>query len=185
MERIQTKPLFTSDELPHYQAALVEHFGHLENYPSTGKRGRPKKPKLVIDPELKYVTVHKTRENGRVVKVERNVIFGNPKDIAQIIDSSPTSSVINNSFIERANLTLRNHNRKLARKTLCFAKRKEALKAQTNIVITYYNFSRSHRSLTLRNSSGRRIKRTPAMAANLTTDIWPIDQIMAYPMIYQ
>jgi IS1 family transposase len=183
--RIRTKPLFTSDELPHYPAALAKHFSHLEDQPKTGKRGRPRKPKIVIDPELKYATVHKTRDNGRVVKVERKIIFGDSKVIDQIIESSATSNSINTSFIERANLTLRNHNRKLTRKTLCFAKRKEALKAQTNIVITYYNFSKPHRGLTLKSPNGKRVKRTPAMAANLVEGIWPMDEILAYPMRQQ
>lgn len=182
VRRIRTKPLFTSDELPHYQTVFMEHFSHLENHPKTGKRGRPKKPRMVIDPELQYATVHKTRDNGKVVKVERNIIFGNPKLIDRAIETSPISKTINTSFIERANLTLRNHIRKLTRKTLCFAKRKQALEAQTNIVITYYNFSKPHRSLTLRSPNGKRIKRTPAMAANLIEHIWPIREILAYPM---
>ena len=182
VRRIRTKPLFTSDELPHYQTVFMEHFSHLENHPKTGKRGRPKKPRVVIDPELQYATVHKTRDNGKVLKVERNVIFGNPKLVHQAIEASAISKSINTSFIERSNLTLRNHNRKLTRKTLCFAKRKQALEAQTNIVITYYNFSKPHRSLTLRSPNGKRIKRTPAMAANLIERIWPIREILAYPM---
>ncbi len=180
--RIRTKPLFTSDELPHYQTALAEQFSHLEDHPKTGKRGRPKNPKVVIDPELKYATVHKTRENGKVVKVERKVIFGDPKLIDQTIEASTVSKTINTSFIERFNLTLRNHNRKLTRKTLCFAKRKQALEAQATIVITYYNFSRPHRSLTLRSSNGKRIKRTPGMAANIIKRIWPVGDILAYPI---
>ena len=182
VRRIRTKPLFTSDELPHYQTVFMEHFSHLENHPKTGKRGRPKKPRVVIDPELQYATVHKTRDNGKVVKVERNVIFGNPKLVHQAIEASAISKSINTSFIERSNLTLRNHNRKLTRKTLCFTKRKQALEAQTNIVITYYNFSKPHRSLTLRSPNGKRIKRTPAMATNLIERIWPIREILAYPM---
>lgn len=180
--RIRTKPLFTSDELPHYQTALVEQFSHLEEHPKTGKRGRPKKPKVVIDPELKYATVHKTRENRKVVKVERNIVFGDPKLINEIIEASKTSNSINTSFIERINLTLRNHSRKLTRKTLCFAKRKKALVAQINILGLYYNFSRPHRSLTRRSSNGKRIKRTPAMAANLIDRIWPMGDILAYPI---
>jgi len=183
VSRIRTKPLFTSDELPHYQTALVEHFSHLEQQPKTGKRGRPKKPKLVIDPELKYATVHKTRDNGKVVKVERNIVFGDPKLIEQTIGASKVSNGINTSFVERSNLTLRNHNRKLTRKTLCFAKQKQALEAQTNIVITYYNFSLPHRGLTLRASIGKRIKRTPAMAAKLIDRIWPMGEILAYPIV--
>jgi IS1 family transposase len=182
ISRIQSKPLFTSDELPHYRTALAEQFSHLENQPKSGKRGRPKKPKVVIDPELKYATVHKTRDNGRVVKVERKIIFGDPRLIDQIIEASKTSGTINTSFIERANLTLRNHNRKLTRKTLCFAKIKQALVAQTSIVITYYNFSKPHRSLTLKSFIGKRIKRTPAMAAKLIDRIWPMGEILTYPL---
>ena len=136
----------------------------------------------MIDPELHYATVHKTRDNGKVVKVDRNIIFGDPKVINQIIEESKISSRINTSFIERANLTLRNHNRKLTRKTTCFAKIKQALEAQTNIVVTYYNFSKPHRSLTLRDSLGKRIKRTPAMAANLIDRVWPMGEILAYPI---
>jgi hypothetical protein len=160
----------------------MEHFSNLENHPKTGKRGRPKKARVVIDPELQYATVHKTRDNGKVVKIERNVIFGAPKLINHLIEASATSKTINTSFIERANLTLRNHNRKFTRKTLCFAKEKEALKAQTNIVIAYYNFSKPHRSLILTSPNGKRIKRTPGMAANLIKRIWPIGEILGYPM---
>jgi IS1 family transposase len=182
VERIRTKPLFTSDELPHYQTALVERYSHCEDRPKTGKRGRPRKPKVVIDPDLQYATVHKIRENGKVIRVERTIVFGDPKTIEQILTASRVSCGVNTSFIERSNLTLRNHSRKLTRKTLCFAKQKQALEAQTTIIITYYNFSLPHRGLTLRDSTGRRIKRTPAMAANLIDRIWPMGEIAAYPM---
>jgi hypothetical protein len=106
LSRIQTKPLFTSDELPHYETVLVENFSRLEEQSKTGKRGRPKKPKPVIDPEFKYATVHKVRQNGKVIKVERNIVFGSPDSIEQIIASSKVSKKINTSFIERANLML-------------------------------------------------------------------------------
>ena len=115
------------------------------------------------------------------IKVERSIVFGNPKSIEQIIVSSKVSKKINTSFIERANLTLRNFNRKLTRKTLCFAKQKRGLEAQANIAVTYYNFSRPHCGLTLRGANGRRVKRTPAMAASLISRVWPIDEILAYP----
>ena len=174
--------MFTSDELPHYETVLLEYFSHPEERLKTGKRGRPKKPKIVIDPELKYVTVHKTRENGKVVKVDRNIVFGDPDVINQIIKSSNVSNTINTSFIERANLTLRNHNKKLARKTLCFAKLKKALESQMNIIATYYNFSKPHRSLTLRDVNGKSIKRTPAMDAGLMDRIWPMKEILTYPV---
>jgi hypothetical protein len=74
------------------------------------------------------------------------------------------------------------HNRKLTRKTLCSAKIKQVLEVQTNSVIIYYNFSKPHRGLTLKDSRGKRIKRTPAMAANLIERIWPMSEIPAYPI---
>jgi IS1 family transposase len=186
VKRIESKPLFTSDELPHYKTTLEETFSQVEPQPKTGKRGRPKKPLLVIDPELKYATVHKTRVNGKLVKVERNIIFGDPKQVEEIISASKTSNDINTSFIERVNLTLRNHSRKLTRKTLCFAKQKQALDAQTNIIITYYNFSKPHNSLTLKKEEtgiAKKIERTPAMAAKLIDRIWPMGEILAYPQL--
>jgi IS1 family transposase len=182
VSRVRTKPLYTSDELPHYETVLRERFSHLEEQPKTGRPGRPKQPKVIVDPELKYATVHKTRVSGKVVKVERNVIFGDPKQIEKIIASSPVSKTINTSFIERANLTLRHHNKKLARKTLCFAKRKQSLEAQTNITVTHYNFSRPHRGLTQKGPDGKRVKRTPGMAANLIDRVWPMREILAYPL---
>ena len=83
ISRIQSKPLLTSNELPHYRTALADQFGNLQNQPKNGKRARPKKPKLAIDPELNYNTVHKTRENGKIVMVEHNIIFGDPSLIEQ------------------------------------------------------------------------------------------------------
>lgn len=109
VKRIRTKPLCTSHELPHYQTALVEHFSHLENYPETDKRCRPKRPRLAIAPQLQYASVHKTGADGKVVKVERDLIFCNQKLIDQMIEASEIGKGIISSF-ERSNLTLRNHN---------------------------------------------------------------------------
>ena len=78
-------PLFTSDELPHYKTALAEYYSTLIPVPPTGKRGRPKNPILHIDPDLLYATVHKTRENGRVVKVESRIIFGKEQNIMKVL----------------------------------------------------------------------------------------------------
>ena len=181
--RLRTKPLFTSDELPHYEKALLEHYSHLEEQPKTGKRGRPKNPRRVVDPDFMYATVHKVRDNGKVVKVERKILFGDPQAIDNVIASSKASKKINTAFIERANLTLRSQNKKLSRKTLCFAKRKKTLEAQTNISVTYYNFSRPHSGLTLKGINGSKIKRTPGMAANLIDRVWPISEILAHPLV--
>ena len=74
--RTQDKPLFVSDELPHYADGLKETFHELVQPEPTGRPGRPRKPEKIINEDLDYATVHKTRDKGRVVKVERKVEIG-------------------------------------------------------------------------------------------------------------
>jgi len=169
-------PLFSSDELPHYKTMLAECFSSSIPVASTGKRGRPKKPIVQIDPELKYATVHKTRDNGRVVQVERRIVFGKEQDINNILQNSPVSQAINTSFVERNNLTLRQHSRRLTRKTNGFSKVLRNLEAQVILVMAYYNFVLSHCSLKIKGKG----ERTPAMAAELTDHKWSMSELLTY-----
>ena len=73
-------PFFTSDELRHYERALPETYGIVQEVPrQTVKRGRPPKPKLIPPPELRYAQVVKKRKKGRVVSIETAVVFGDPE----------------------------------------------------------------------------------------------------------
>ena len=67
--------LMTTDEYPAYAEAILDVYGERPPPPRRGP-GRPPKPVKVPPPGLKYAVVHKTRENGRVVKVEPRVVFG-------------------------------------------------------------------------------------------------------------
>lgn len=66
VSRSKEKPLFVSDELPHYGTVLGELFHKLVQTEPTGKPGRPRNPEQVIDEDLDYATVHKTRSGGKV-----------------------------------------------------------------------------------------------------------------------
>jgi transposase-like protein len=55
--RVDNIPLFTSDELVHYKTILSEIYSEEIPVEKTGKRGRPKKPIRVINPDLDYATV--------------------------------------------------------------------------------------------------------------------------------
>ncbi len=101
---------FTSDELEHYVTAIREEYGIEKRFPKTGKRGRPRKPIKVVPPNLVYSQVHKTRKKGRVVKIEKKVIFGTEQQVKEKLDQSSVSNSVNTSFIERNNLTLRQKN---------------------------------------------------------------------------
>jgi IS1 family transposase len=169
-------PLFTSDELPHYKTVLAGCYSTLIPVPLTGKRGRPPKPIVQIDPELQYAIVHKTRDKGRIITVERRIVFGKEQDINNILENSPVSQTINTSFVERNNLTLRQHSRRLTRKTNGFSKVLRNLEAQVILVMAYYNFVRSHGSLKIKGKG----ERTPAMAAKLTDHKWSMSELLTY-----
>ena len=81
VSRTEQIPLFTSDELPHYADGLKELFHQIMPSEPTGRRGRPRNPEKIMDENLDYATVHKTRKRGRVAKVETKVVFGSKKRI--------------------------------------------------------------------------------------------------------
>lgn len=62
--------LMTSDEYPAYKTAIFDAYAVEKPVPRTGRPGRPQKPRKVLPKTLKYATVHKERQNGRVVKGE-------------------------------------------------------------------------------------------------------------------
>ncbi len=68
--------LITSDEYKPYRQVILKAYGEETVPQRTGKPGRPKAPYYEPSPELKYATVHKTREKGRVVKIDFRVVFG-------------------------------------------------------------------------------------------------------------
>ena len=183
VKRIDNKPLFVSDELPHYKEAILEEYHAVREFEKTGKRGRPKKFVKEIDSEINYATVHKTREKYRVVNVETKIIYGTQESVEQKLEKS-VSKKINTAYIERSNGTLRLYDSHLQRKTLKFAKDKELLKAKLAIIITHYNFVRPHWTLS-KNADKSFTSRTPAMVAGFTEKLWTIKYLLEIPLLYQ
>ena len=181
--RGKTKPLFVSDELPHSGTVLAQQFHHDIPPLPTGKRGRPKTPERVIDADLDYATVHKTRERGRVVKVERRVVFGSEASVQQRLATSP-SQTINTAYVERTNLDWRLWDAHLTRKGLTFARALRWLRAKFALTVAVYGLVRPHETL----SRGQdRIFRptTPIMAATVTEHPWSVLELICYPVICQ
>ncbi|MDR1865686.1 MAG: hypothetical protein LBR08_08975 [Bacteroidales bacterium] len=71
LNRLDNIPLFVSDGLICYKTVLQESYSREVPIAPTGKRGRPKLPKKILNPELDCATVHKTGEKGKVTKVEK------------------------------------------------------------------------------------------------------------------
>jgi hypothetical protein len=167
-------PVWVSDGLDAYGEALKKRHCLLQTFPRTGKRGRPRRPKLVACPELQYGQVVKERnERRRVVGVYKRSINGD-------IPLEKISTV----YVERHNLNLRHENRRLTRKTIAFSKEIGGLHAQMSVYKGYFNFVRPHYGLRVPLSvHGRQLqkwlRRTPGMAAGLTNHVWSLKEFMS------
>ena len=173
--------LITTDEYLPYRQAILKAYGRRIVPPQTGRRGRPRVPYWLAPPDLRYATVHKTRKNGRVVKVETRVVFGCPADVEAALKVSPVSRHVNTAFVERQNGTDRNRNARKVRKTYCFSKDWDVHDAMTYYTMYSYNFCWPVRTLRRRNPQGRWQDCTPALSAGLTDHVWSLREWLTYP----
>jgi hypothetical protein len=114
------------------------------------------------------------------VEVRRRIIFGTPEIITEILGSQQ----INTSYVERDNLTSRQSNGRLVRKTLSYSKKAYYLQQYLDLEDVVFNFVRPHLSLRValpQPLNGRKWQqRTPAMAAGLTDHIWTLEELLSY-----
>ena len=73
------------------------------------------------------------------------------------------------SYVERQNLTMRTHMKRLARLTLGFSKKLENFKAATALHFAYYNFVKTHST----------VRCTPAMALGVSSRLWKTEDLVA------
>jgi IS1 family transposase len=178
--------LITTDEYAAYETAILEAYGEEVVPPRTGKPGRPRLPYKVAPAGLKYATVHKTREKGRVVKVEPRVVFGLLAATMAALVLSKVSRKVNTSFVERHNGTDRNRNARKVRKTYCFSKDWEVHEAVTYFTMYSYNFCWPVRTLRIREGKdGHWRQRTPAEAAGLADHVWTLSEWLTFPAVQQ
>jgi len=179
-------PLLTSDKLPAYVAALVANYSTPEPPPVKRGPGRPRKePKRVLDPHLRYAQVDKQRVGGRVVEVRRQIVFGSEGEILHLLQGDGCGTQINTSYGERDNLTARQSNARLVRKTLSHSKKHHFLQRHIDLEDTIYNFVRPHSALRVRLPEPGKYgqqweQQTPAMAAGLTDHIWSLEELLRY-----
>ena len=98
--------------------------------------------------------------------------------------------MINTSFVERMNLTLRHHVPALARRTIQIAKTATGLEQQLSVAGTNYNFCLPHSSLRqplpmpipTKGSGSPKLwePQTPAMAAGITDHVWTMEELLLF-----
>ena len=95
-----------------------------------------------------------------------------PADVVKAVPTpvmgNPDRSRICTSHVERQNLTMRMHIRRLSRLTNAFSKKWGNLKAALALYFCWYNFCRVHRT----------IRMTPAMEAGISNRIWNISDML-------
>ncbi len=87
----------------------------------------------------------------------------------ETIKGGPDPAHISTSYVERANLTIRMHNRRFTRLTNGHSKKAENHVAHFALHAMFYNFCKIHMSLRI----------TPAMAAGVTDRVWNLDDVVA------
>jgi len=175
-----TLPLFVTDGREYYKQSLIDRYSTITQPHPIIKNGRLQKP--IVEPleGLKYAQVVKTVKSGKIEKVEKRIIFGNPKEIKE--------SDISTTLIERENLNLRQEIRRLSRKTISFSKKDEWLQSHFDLYKSYHNLVRKHHSLkkeNLKQIKGKVWKKydkiTPMMSIGKTDHAWSFKELLTYP----
>ena len=184
--------LVSSDEFASYATVLRQVWPDTSRRPPrcdkrcTRRRRHLRSPEPRPDPALTYVTARKRREAGRVVRVDRTVVFGTRRSVAAALRLSAASSTINTSFLERHNATDRHRNARKARRAYRFSKDWLVHEAVTYFTYYTYNFCWPVRTLAraTRDPNGRtrRRPRTPAMAAGLSDHVWNLHEWLQRPV---
>jgi len=180
-------PFFLSDRYKPYATAILTHFGNwVQRFSEKGRRLPLRWMPL---PDLIYAQVVKRRVRKRLVSVKHKVIYGSKESVKEQIRQS-IGNVINTSFVERMNLTLRHHVPALARRTIQIAKTVLGLEQQLIVTGTNYNFCKPHSSLRLplpmpiptKGNGSPKLWRqiTPAMAAGITDHVWSMEELLLF-----
>src|SRR6267142_5956966 len=112
-------PLLLTDGFREYLTALLTHYGHWVQPPRRQDKGPNPKPRWMPLPQLLYAQVVKTVRRRRLVRVRHRVVFGTLDAVNHVL--APLGCQINTAFVERLNLTIRQHVAAVGRRvsTLC------------------------------------------------------------------
>ena len=181
-------PLFLTDGFKEYATALLTHCGQWVQLPRRQATGLAPKPRWMPRPQLLYAQVIKTVRRRRLVRVRHRVVFGTLETVNAVL--APLGCQINTAFIERLNLTIRQHVAAVGRRVSTLCKGEDGIQQQLALYHVYYNFCLPHASVrqpllqpepTHGTGSAKRWQpRTPAMAAGLTDHVWTLREVLLF-----
>jgi len=181
-------PRFLTDGFREYLTALLTHYGQWVQPPRRQAQGPAPKPRWMPRPHLLYAQVVKTVRRRRLVGVTHRVVFGTRVAVEQVL--APLGWQINTAFVERLNLTIRQHVAAVGRRVATLCKGEDGLRQQLALYQTYYNFCLPHAALrqplpqpvpTNGTGSAKTWRPcTPAMAVGLTHRVWTLREVLLY-----
>jgi IS1 family transposase len=176
-------PLFLTDGFKEYLTALLTHCGHW-----VAPVHQQTKPRWMPLPQLLYAQVVKTVHRRRLVRVYHRVVFGTLESVQQVLTVHGWQ--LNTAFVERSNLTIRQHVAAVGRRVTTLCNQEDSLRQQCASFQTYHNFCLPHASLrqllpqpqpTNGTGSAKEWQPcTPAMAAGLTDRVWTLREVLRY-----
>ena len=137
-------PLFLTDGFKEYTTALLTHYGQWVQPARQRAQGPVPKPRWMPLPGLLYAQVVKTVRRRRLVDVQHRVIFGTLGAVQQVLAAHGWQ--INTAFIERINLTIRQHVAAVGRRVSTLCKGEDGVRQQLTLYHVYYNFCLPHAS---------------------------------------
>jgi hypothetical protein len=181
--------LIVTDAYAAYLSAIIDTYGvRKEDLELTAQEKEDfdweSLPPVYFPVEINYATVHKIREQGRVVRVDKHVVLGTEEQVAEALEQGTTAATINTSYVERYHGTQRRSNARKARKVYTFSKELSFHVAVTWLCVVFYNFGWTPRTLRekVRSRPKRYRYRTPAMVAGLAGQPWSMASILTYPL---
>src|SRR5437773_1495808 len=181
-------PLLLTDGVQEYMTALLTHYGQWVQPARQHAQGPAPKPRWMPLPGLRYAQVVKTVRRRRLVGVTHRVVFGSLEAVNHVL--APLGWHINTAFVERINLTIRQHVAAVGRRVSTLCKGEDGLRQQLALYQVYYNFCLPHASVRqplpqpepTNGTGSAKLWRpyTPAMAAGLTDHVWTLREVLLF-----
>jgi IS1 family transposase len=145
----------------------------------TAGRGRAS---LQVWSGLHIGTVIKQAVNKGLTAVIRQMSHGSMAQAMRLLRRSEGGQVLNTSYIERFNGTVRERLATLTRKCRHAAHRLQALETGMYLIGSTYHFCCFHHELSKRagGETQRPLRQTPAMASGLTDHLWSLAELLRY-----
>src|SRR2546426_10762343 len=140
-------PLFLTDGFRESMTALLTHYGSWVQPSRRQDKGPHPKPRWMPLPQLLSAHVVKTVRRRRLVRVRHRVVFGTLEAVQQVLAACGWQS--NTAFIERLNLSIRQHVAAVGRRVTTLCTGEDGLYQQLALYHIYDNFCLPHASVRL------------------------------------